>query len=180
MLKRPPGAYGWIDTKSHNRSRAVPQSLITYPLSTIIETKHQLKKIISVHKYIIHTWVTYLKSMATHPSCLLHSAWHSSTVSIGKSFPPITCCSDWRRYVHWGSSPEKKYNYAARYSVPYVAVCCGYYFSYDSMWSLLEQKLHGSNPLNTWTSHYIAKDPEELDSDRWIPLRGGARIPWGL
>ena len=27
---------------------------------------------------------------------------------------------------------------------------------------------------------YIAKDPEGLDSDRWIPLRGGARIPLGL
>ena len=26
---------------------------------------------------------------------------------------------------------------------------------------------------------YIAKDPEGLDSDRWIPLRGGARIPRG-
>ena len=27
---------------------------------------------------------------------------------------------------------------------------------------------------------YIAKDPEGLDSDRWIPMRGGARIPRGL
>ena len=27
---------------------------------------------------------------------------------------------------------------------------------------------------------FIAKDPEGLDSDRWIPLRGGARIPRGL
>ena len=26
----------------------------------------------------------------------------------------------------------------------------------------------------------IAKDPSGLDSDRWIPLRGGARIPRGL
>ena len=29
-------------------------------------------------------------------------------------------------------------------------------------------------------SDFIAKDPEGLDSDRWIPLRGGARIPRGL
>ena len=27
---------------------------------------------------------------------------------------------------------------------------------------------------------FIAKDPEGLDSDRWIPLRGGARIQRGL
>ena len=34
-----------------------------------------------------------------------------------------------------------------------------------------------------WTElfmDYIAKNPEGLDSDRWIPLRGGARIPRGL
>ena len=30
------------------------------------------------------------------------------------------------------------------------------------------------------TCSSIAKDPEGLDSDRWIPLRGGARIPRGL
>ena len=28
--------------------------------------------------------------------------------------------------------------------------------------------------------HFIAKYPEGLDSDRWIPLRGGAKIPRGL
>ena len=27
---------------------------------------------------------------------------------------------------------------------------------------------------------FIVKDPSGLDSDRWIPLRGGARIPRGL
>ena len=35
------------------------------------------------------------------------------------------------RLIAW-----EKYNYASRYSVPCVAVCCSYYFSYDSMWSL--------------------------------------------
>ena len=30
------------------------------------------------------------------------------------------------------------------------------------------------------SSYFIAKDPEGLDSDRWIPLRGGARIPSGI
>ena len=47
--------------------------------------------------------------------------------------------------------------------------------------NLLQKRRH----LVSWkikpvTSDFIAKDPEGLDSDRWIRWRGGVRIPQGL